>query len=327
MQLCYHFPMSKTTRGYLIAIAGVAFLSTTGILIGFLTGKYRMYPLQLAFWRDALVCAALLPGVLLVKPSILKVGWGTWRYFAIYGFVLACFNSIWSLSVTLNGAAVGTVLAYGSTGFTALLAWRLFHERLDWPKILAVLLSLGGCVLVANAYDPAVWRVNPLAISVGLLSGLLYAIYTLFGKETAQRHISPWAGSLYSFAGAACFLFVFNLLPFLPGATGSVGRLLPSLPGMGWLLLVTLAFIPTVFGFGLYNMALNLLPASIVNLLATLEPPMTAGMAYLLLDERLSGIQFLGAGLIIAAVLVLRLSEGEPSALGSQPSVKTDPEN
>lgn len=315
--------MSRNTRGYLIAVAGVAFLSTTGILIGLLTGRFAMAPLQLAFWRDVLVCTALLPAILLLRPSILRVGWGSLRYFILYGFVLACFNSIWSLSVTLNGAAVGTVLAYGSTGFTALLAWRLFREQLDWPKIAAVILSLGGCVLVANAYDPAVWRINPLAISVGLLSGLFYAIYTLFGKETAHRRISPWAGSLYSFAGAACFLFLFNLLPFLPGAVGSVGRLSPALPGMGWLLLVTLAFIPTVFGFGLYNLALNYLPASIVNLLATLEPPMTAVMAYFLLGEVLTGIQLLGAALIIAAVLVLQRSGREPAALPSQPSIES----
>ncbi len=315
--------MSRNTRGYLIAVAGVAFLSTTGILIGLLTGRFAMAPLQLAFWRDVLVCTALLPAILLLRPSILRVGWGSLRYFILYGFVLACFNSIWSLSVTLNGAAVGTVLAYGSTGFTALLAWRLFREQLDWPKIAAVILSLGGCVLVANAYDPAVWRINPLAISVGLLSGLFYAIYTLFGKETAHRRISPWAGSLYSFAGAACFLFLFNLLPFLPGAVGSVGRLSPALPGIGWLLLVTLAFIPTVFGFGLYNLALNYLPASIVNLLATLEPPMTAVMAYFLLGEVLTGIQLLGAALIIAAVLVLQRSGREPAALPSQPSIES----
>lgn len=322
--------MSRTTHGYLIAIAGIAFLSTTGILIGFLTGKYGMPALQLALWRDVLVCAALFPAILLLKRSILRVGWSHLRYFVIYGFVLACFNSIWSLSVKLNGAAVGTVLAYGSTGFTALLAWRLFRERLDWPKIAAVILSLGGCVLVANAYDPAVWRADPLALSVGLLSGLFYAIYTLFGKETARRRISPWAGSLYSFAGAACFLLIFNLIPVLPGASGSVGRLLPALPGMGWLLLVTLAFIPTVFGFGLYNLALNYLPASIVNLLATLEPPMTAVMAYFLLAEMLTGIQLVGAALIIAAVLVLRLAERESSsavssqspAISSQSSVK-----
>ena len=96
---------------------------------------------------------------------------GILRYLVLYGLVLAIFNSLWTLSVALNGAAVSTVLAYCSAGFTALLGWWLLKERLDWGKLLAVALSLGGCVLVSGALDPAAWRVNLLGIITGILSG------------------------------------------------------------------------------------------------------------------------------------------------------------
>ena len=76
------------------------------------------------------------------------------------------------------------------------------------------------------------------------------------------------------------------------------------------LLLVILAVGPTVGGYGLYTLSLSYLPASVANLIATLEPAMTAGLAYLFLGEDLNGIQLLGSILIVSGVFILRLRNG-----------------
>jgi drug/metabolite transporter (DMT)-like permease len=47
-----------------------------------------------------------------------------------------------------------------------------------------------------------------------------------------------------------------------------------------------------------------------VNLIVTLEPVFTAAIANLLLDERLTWIQVSGAVVILAGVVMLRISEG-----------------
>jgi drug/metabolite transporter (DMT)-like permease len=99
------------------------------------------------------------------------------------------------------------------------------------------------------------------------------------------------------------------LFPLLPGAAGSFKALLPDLPVNGWLILLFLSFVPTIFGFGFYNMSMNYLPASIVNLLATLEPAMTAVEAYIFLDERMTIIQIVGSVIILSAVLIVRLEK------------------
>jgi DME family drug/metabolite transporter len=301
--------MSRSTKGYLISIIGVGFWSTTGIFISYLTNNYRMPPLLLSLWRDVLVCLALVLAFLFVRRSLLQIARENVRFFIIYGFILAVFNSIWALSVKLNGAAVATVLAYGSAGFTALLAWWLFKEQLGLRKVVAVVFSLGGCLLVSNAYNAAVWRLNPLGISVGLLSGLLFAIYSLIGKETSHRGINPWSSLLFSFGPAVFFLLLFNLIPFLPGSAGSIKLLLPVLPVLGWMVLVFLAFVPTILGFGLYIVAMGYLPVSIANLIATLEPVMTTIEAYILLGERMTLLQIFGGFLIVAAVVIVRLAE------------------
>jgi len=300
--------MSRLTRGYFIALVGITFWSTTGVFISYLTTKYQMAPLLLALWRNVLVCVALAPALLLFRPSLLHLRKTNLPFFIVYGLILSLFNSIWILSVKLNGAAAATVLGYGSTAFTVLIAWWWFKEQLSLAKIIAVLLSLGGCILVSNAFIPGMWQVNSLGIIVGLLSGLLFAFYSLMGKEAARRNINPWNAMLWSFACGSMFLVVFNLIPFLPGSAGSAGALLPALPWKGWLILVVLSF-PTILGFGLYNASMIYLPASIANLLATLEPAMTAVEAYIFLGERMSILQVFGSVLIISAVVIVRLFE------------------
>jgi drug/metabolite transporter (DMT)-like permease len=301
--------MSRLSKGYLIAILGTAFWSSTAIFISYLTQTHKMQPLLLALWRDGFVCLALAPVMYAIRRSLVKIAPEQIRFFLGYGLVLAIFNSLWALSVKLNGAAVATVLSYGSAGFTALLGWWLFKERLDLPKIISVVLSLGGCVLVSNAYSLEVWQVNPLGITVGLLSGLLFAIYSIMGKESSRRGINSWSSLLFSFGAAVLFLFLFNLMPILPGTAGSIPAMLPNLPALGWLALVTLAFVPTIFGYGLYILSMGYLPASIANLIATLEPAMTAGLAYSLLGERMTFEQIAGGLIIIAGVVVVRISE------------------
>src|SRR5450759_1616491 len=304
---------STRTRGYSIALISAAILSTTAIFIRFLSTTYHVPALVLAFWRDAFVSMTLVVVFGLWRPQLLRVGRQHVLYLAFYGFILALFNSLWTLSVSLNGAAVSTVLVYCSSAFTALLGWWFLKESLGLPKLMAVALSLGGCVLVSGALDSASGSANLGGILTGVLSGLSYAAYSLLGRSAAQRGLNPWTTLLYNFGFAAVFLLVFKLLPggFLPGAAARpadifwLGNALA-----GWGILFLLAAAPTVAGYGLLNVSLKYLPSSVAQLIVTLEPAFTVVMAYLFFGELLSGIQILGSLLILAGVVFLRIYEG-----------------
>ncbi len=300
----------QLTRGYTTAIASAALLSTTSVLIRYLTQTFHLPAILLAFWRDLFACAATFVALSIIHPRLLRVDRAHLPYLIFYGLILAIFNSFWTLSVALNGAAVATVLAYCSAGFTALLGWWLLKERLDWAKLLAVVVSLAGCVLVANALDRAAWRVNLIGIVTGILAGLLYAIYTLMGRSASQRGINPWTTLLYIFGIAAVFLLPLNLFArgIIPGTSADFFRLGHS--WLGWGVLILLAAGPTLAGFGLYNLSLTHLPASIVNLIAISEPVFTAIIAYLFLAERLTWIQLIGSLLILGGVIFLRVYDG-----------------
>lgn len=317
--------MSRLTKGYTIAGVGIAIWSTTGVLISYLITRYQLPALTLALWRNLLVCVALFPALLVFRRSLLRISAADISFYLVYGLILAVFNSIWALSVQANGAAVATVLAYSSAGFTAILARWLFGERLGLPKAIAIVLSLSGCVMVSKAYSSQVWALNLQGVLTGLLSGLLFALYTLFGKEAARRTISAWTALAYSFGFGTLFVLVFNFIPWLPSAAGSFSMLLPNLPLDGWLILATLSAGPTLLGFGLYNISLSYLPASIANLLATLEPALTAAEAYLFLGERMTGIQIVGGLIIISAVLIVQIDRGPTELFLRRPDKLSGP--
>jgi drug/metabolite transporter (DMT)-like permease len=308
------FPHSNLARGYSVAVVSAIILSTTAIFIRHLTQAYQLPALILAFWRELFVALTLFLALKLVRPNQIKIKKQDFPYLFIYGFVLAIFNSLWTLSVALNGASISTVLAYSSAGFTALLGWWFLKERLDWTKLVAVALSLAGCVLVSNALDLEAWTANFVGILTGMLSGLFYAVYSLMGRSASQRSLNPWTTLLYTFSFASGYLFLLNVIPgdFLPGKAIQANDLLWLGNSVsGWGILVLLAAGPTLAGYGTYNISLSYLPSSVANLIVSLEPAFTAAMAYALFGETLTVTQIIGSLMILTGVIFLRIYEGK----------------
>lgn len=301
--------MSRTTKGYLIGIIGTAIWSSTGVFIRFLTSEYDIPALLLAFWRDALSALALACTFFIIRPALLRIERRHLIFLVLYGFILSLFNSLWTYSVTFNGAAISTVMVYSSAAYTAIIGWRIFGETLNPVKISAIGLSIIGTVFVAGVLSASTWQFNTLGIITGFLSGLGLAGYSLFGKAASQRDINPWTTTFYAFAFASIFIFIYHLISaWQPGSGNLVSIIIPQLPPFGWCMLLLLAFIPTIGGYGLYVVSLTYLQASVANLIATLEPVMTAIQSYFLLTERFTLEQVSGSALIIASVIILRLT-------------------
>jgi drug/metabolite transporter (DMT)-like permease len=303
---------TRISRGYLIALVATGLWSFTGILISILSKNYSLPSLVLAFWRDLFVSLGMLAALGFLSRWRFRLERSHWRFMALYGLTLAVFNSMWTFSVQYNGAAVATVLAFSSPAMTAILSRLIFKEHFSRVKVISILLSLAGTTLVSGAIDPSAWRLNPAGIVFGLLTGLFFAFYNLEGKAASDKAIDSWTALLYSFAGATFFLLLFNLA--VNTSTGSAPLANFMWLGNsfdGWALLFFLGVAPTLGGFGLYTLSLRYLAPTVANLIATLEPALTAIWAYFLLHEVLTGIQLIGSLLLFTGVLLLRAGEGD----------------
>lgn len=301
---------STFSRGYIAALSAVLLWSFSGILISYLNKTYAVPSLVIAFWSVLFVAFGMFIGLGILNRQLLQLNRSHLKFMVLYGFTFAVFHSTWTLSVQYNGAAVATFLVYSSPAMTAILSRMIFRERFNQLKILSIMLSLIGTVLISGAYDPSAWNLNYLGILFGLLSGPFFAFYNLEGKYASNRSIDPWTATLYCFTFASIFLIFFNIgIDALSNKPLLSEMLWLENAVTGWGLLFLLGIGPTLGGFGLYTLSLRHLTPTVANLIATLEPAFTAVWAYILLHERLDPIQWAGSILILTGVILLRWRE------------------
>jgi drug/metabolite transporter (DMT)-like permease len=148
-------------------------------------------------------------------------------------------------------------MVYCSVAYTAILGWKFMGESLGALKFTAIALCLCGCALISGALNASAWQSNLLGVVAGLLTGLCYTAYSLMGRVTSKRGISPWTTLLYIFAFAGTFLFLANLTGgWLPGsATTPKDMFWLGASVEGWTVMILLGAIPTVGGYGFYKFA------------------------------------------------------------------------
>jgi DME family drug/metabolite transporter len=285
----------------LIGLATFVF-STTGIFIDKLFSDYHLNAVQISLSRSALVTTALALFLVLQDRRQFRLSRQEIPFYLVYGLIgIGFFNLVWNISVEINRAAVATALIFCSPVFVAIGVRFLFQDWLKPVQYVAIGLNLIGCGLVAGITDPAQLLKSPAGLLIGLGSGMCYAATTLFGKVATNAEKRSSATILfYTFFFATLGLLVWAFFSEGPG------RIIPDMDGTGWLLLVGLSIGPTLGGYGLNIAGLRHLPAALVSMLNTLEPPITALLAWALLSQVLSGLQWLGTGLIVGGVLLMQ---------------------
>jgi drug/metabolite transporter (DMT)-like permease len=210
------------------------------------------------------------------------------------GATLGIFHVFWNLGVFLNGAAVATVQQAAMPAIVAAAAWVFWREPLTWWKVLAIILTFIGTVLVSGlgVLGQAEFTVSGFLVGLGIPIG--YAGWNLLGKKARGDHTPPTV-LVYAFGLAALVLLPFQFFTPQPW----------PVPPSVLLYLAGLVLVTGVAGFTIYTFALGRLQASIATILAMAEIPIVAIYAFALLGERMSALQFAGAFLVIVGVLLL----------------------
>ena len=276
-------------RGYLYVLCAASLWA----LIGPLSKQamaYGVAPLEAAFWRSALGWSLFAAHAFATR---------TWRLqradapavaaFGVFG--VATLFGAYILAIHHVGAALASVLLYTAPAWVAVLAWLLLGEAMTPNKLLALTMTLTGvaCVSLGPAIlsGQGLGAVNLPGILLGLLSGLSYATYYIFGKRYLGRYATP---TLFLYAlpvGCLC------LLPFVSFGPKS---------WQAWLTLMALALATTYGAYSVYYAGLRILSATRTAIVATLEPVLAALLAFFWWNERFDLAGYAGSALILGAV-------------------------
>jgi drug/metabolite transporter (DMT)-like permease len=201
-------------------------------------------------------------------------------------------------ALALIPAGVERVLLFSYPSMVVLLQ-ALVRRRMPSPRVLAaVALTYGGILLVVGGVDLASLRADLYGAGLVLVCALTFAVYYL-----ASDRWTPAAGSaaftVVALASATALLVLWDL-----ARHGRVATVHGDLAGA--LLMAGLVLFATVMPMLMMTEGVRRLGAQRSAVASTIGPPATLAMGALFLGERLGGLQWAGALLIIAGIVVLQ---------------------
>jgi len=277
--------------------AGALGIATSGIFVRLSeTG-----PAATAFWRGALALPGLALWALIALPrgeprsaALLAPLRDRRLYWA--GFYFAGDLALWHWSLLLTAVAASTLEANLAPILVTLIAWLAWKERPRPRFLVALALALAGVVLMVAPKLGGGGRALTGDL-LGIGTACFYAGYIL----VMSRLRTAYSTGVIMFWTS----LVFSVL-LLPLALTQ--KMLPD-DLHGWLLLAGLALCAQVFGQGLIAFALAHLPATFGSVGLYVQPVAAGFYAWLILGERLTGLQMLGAVVVLLAIALARSAQ------------------
>ncbi|MEL7563549.1 MAG: DMT family transporter [Dehalobacterium sp.] len=195
-------------------------------------------------------------------------------------------------------ASVGIVLFYTYPAFTALGAGVFFKEKLKLKHYLCLGLTLTGIVFTIDFWNIDLQGVSFKGAFLILLSALSYTLFTLYGEKNLADSSSL---EITTFTQLFAFLTFSIIKPPI--------FLLHGLSLYALFLGFIMALFTSVLSYWLILKGINIIGASKASIISTSEIPFTILLAMLILGEKLTLYQFIGAVLIIASIIFLDIEE------------------
>ncbi|MEW9049886.1 MAG: EamA family transporter [Neobacillus sp.] len=231
------------------------------------------------------------PKQMKIKVSDVKLFVGT----GILSIVF--FNWCYFTSINQLNLSFAVILLYTSPAFVVILSGIFLHERMNKKKLIAVIGTVTGCILIAGVSLNDTGTINLAGLVTGLGAGLGYALYSIFGKFALNKY-TPYTVTLYTFLIAAI-----ALLPIT--AIWEKARLLAN--GEVLLYSVGLGLFPTVIAYICYTKGLEKVESSKAAIVATVEPVVATILSVFLYQEGFGLLQFIGTTVIILSVILINL--------------------
>ena len=263
--------------------AGIGYAVAAAVLWGTLGVAYRVGESLGASGAWMAAARPLVPAAASLALLALKRGRFTWWSVAVGG-VLGVFIPVYLWAVEWAGAALASILLYTAPIWVA-AASPLVGDPLGVRGLTAVALGFAGTALITWE---GVGGGSVVGLAWGLASGVLYALYILLVRFASRRGAGVLELGLHSQPVAALGALAI-LAPDRP----------PRLVDVPWMLYTGVATMLVPY---LLNVkALSLTEAHRVAVVSLVEPLTATLLAALVLGERLTILQLVGAVLVLSA--------------------------
>lgn len=188
------------------------------------------------------------------------------------------------------GVSLASLLYYCGPVIVMVLSPLIFKEKLTIPKVVGFLIVLAG-VLLVNGQSTG--ESNAWGLFCGVMSAFMYFFMVTLNKQA--HHITGMENAVIQLT--VSFLTV-------AGFVGFKQAFVIHIPDGSWPWIFVLGIVNTGIGCYLYFAPLSRLPVQTVAICGYLEPLSAVVFAALLLNEKMSVAQIMGAVCIIGGAMV-----------------------
>ena len=210
-----------------------------------------------------------------------------------FGTFLGLTSSFYYLSIQYVPVSIGIILLMQTIWMGVALEFFMARHLINSTKLIGAGLALFGTVLAAKVFE-ADMDLNIIGVGYGLLAAASYT-GVMYATSKVSLELSLWSRTKYLVYGGLLMIILFwniqiweefNWMVFLKWGSflGVFGTILPPI---------------------LFNKGMPKIGTGLGSIISALEIPVSVFSAYLLLNESISVLQWLGIVVILFSVIVI----------------------
>ena len=289
----------------LLMLIGIVAVSFSSIFI-----KWSAAPASVqGMYRLLFTSLLMLPFARPYSGSLFALRKKDWVLLVSSGTMLALHFLLWMGSLKFTSVASSTMIMALEPVFIMLGAFFLFKERTAPSALIGMGIAI-ACVIFIGYGDIGISANNLKGDILSVGGTAAVAVHLLIGQKVVVR-MPSYLYSLIVFISASIVFAVYNLVMDVPFF---------DYPPREWGIFMLLAVVPTVFGHILFNWLLQFVSATTVSMNILGEPVGASILAFILLGEQLTYLQWTGS-LLVMCGLAAYLYAGRKKSKGIAPAL------
>lgn len=204
------------------------------------------------------------------------------------------------LSYKYISVGLATTMHFVYPAAVILMSYILYKDSFTKNKVLALIFSLAGVYVLAGKAGQGI---NPIGVSLAILSGLTYAACIIAMNKEEIKELDNTVVVFYFSLFSGITLLIFSLL---------TKNFVVTFDLYANVSILGISVISTIAATVLFIKALKIIGASSTSILATCEPIVSIIMGILLFKEKLTSAIIIGTILILLSVIILAKEKNSP---------------
>jgi len=278
-------------KPYIILFAGVLSVSFAAIFIRLADAP----PLVIATYRLAIASVILIP-IASIKSmrDLNRLSKHDILLILLSSAFIALHFGLWITSLSYTSIVSSVVLVTSHPAFVAVISYFLWGERLNKLTISGIVVALTGVILI-NYGDLTFGSQAIIGNLLALLAGFAMGAYLVIGRQLRTRiDILSYLTIIYTFSAV-----------LLLAATMTFGYSFFGYPHITYIMLILLALIPQLVGHSCLNLAVRLMPVTLVSVAILGEPVGATLLGSFILGEMPTTNEIVGGLLILGGIFIV----------------------